>query len=97
MKDEFDSNFFKTEKKKVEYRWRKNDLKDGYPTLHITIPVPSEKLSKIFEIEKMLRELGLSCDHGYGEGCRDWEFDWSLEEKHFIWDEKKNKNIEIER
>lgn len=96
-KDELHPDFFKTKKKEVEYRWNRNDLKDGYPSLHITVPVPEEKLELIFKIEKLLSELGLTFDSGYGEGCRDWEFDWSLHGKHFIWDEKKNKNIEIKR
>jgi len=35
---------------------------------------------KLFEIEKLLRELGVSFDTGYdfGEKRRDWEMDWSL-------------------
>lgn len=35
---------------------------------------------KLFEIEKLLRELGVSFDSGYdfGEKRRDWEMDWSL-------------------
>jgi len=96
-KDKLNSDFFKTNKKKSEFRWTIHELKDGYPGLHITIPVPKEKLNLIFKIEKLLSELGLSFDSGYGEGCRDWEFDWSLKGKHFIYDEEKKKYIEIKR
>lgn len=44
-----------------------------------------------------MSELGIVFDSGYGEGCRDWEFDWSLQGKHFIFDEKDKKYEEIVR
>lgn len=43
-KEKLSPNFFKTDKKEVEYRWQRNDIVDDYPGLHITIPVPEEKL-----------------------------------------------------
>ena len=46
------------------------------PTL--SIPVKPKDLDKIFLIEKLLRELGVTFDTGYGCGERDWELDWSL-------------------
>ena len=36
-------------------------------------------LNKLFEIEKLFRELGIHFDTGAGCGGRDWEWDWSLE------------------
>jgi len=56
-----------------------------------------KKLELIFEIEEKMRELGIIFDSGYGRGCRDWEFDWSLQGKHFIFDEKEQKYKEIKR
>lgn len=32
----------------------------------------------LYEIEKKLRELGITFDTGAGFGGRDWEWDWSL-------------------
>jgi len=46
--------------------------------VHITIPAKGANLEKIFQAERLLTEAGLSFDTGYGSGCRDWEFDWSL-------------------
>jgi len=46
--------------------------------VHITIPAKGADLEKIFQAERLLTEAGLSFDTGYGGGCRDWEFDWSL-------------------
>lgn len=37
--------------------------------------VPIEKL---FEIEKLLHEIGVNFDTGAGFGYRDWQWDWSL-------------------
>lgn len=37
-----------------------------------------EELDKLFQVESLLRELGLSFDTGAGGGERDWEWDWSL-------------------
>ena len=97
-KEKIHPNFFKTSKKEVEYRWRRNDTVDNYPGLRITIPCSEEKkLELIFEIEEKMRELGIIFDSGYGRGCRDWEFDWSLQGKHFIFDEKEQKYKEIKR
>ena len=96
-KEKIHPDFFKTNKKEVEYRWRRNDAVDNYPSLCITIPCPEEKLELILEIEKKMAELGIVFDSGYGRGCRDWEFDWSLQGKHFIFDEKEQKYKEIKR
>jgi len=46
--------------------------------VHITIPVKGPDLEKVFQAEKLLFEAGVVFDTGYGDGCRDWEFDWSL-------------------
>jgi len=46
--------------------------------VHITIPAKGKDLEKIFQAERFLAEAGVSFDTGYGSGCRDWEFDWSL-------------------
>ena len=35
-------------------------------------------MEKLFEIERLMREIGVSFDTGAGCGCRDWEWDWSL-------------------
>jgi hypothetical protein len=37
-----------------------------------------EHLDKLFQAERLLRELGISFDTGAGGGERDWEWDWSL-------------------
>jgi len=50
--------------------------------VHISIPAKGENLSKIFKAERLLAEAGISFDTGYGSGCRDWEFDWSLKGAH---------------
>ena len=36
-------------------------------------------MEKLFEIERLMREMGVSFDTGAGCGCREWEWDWSLE------------------
>ena len=36
-------------------------------------------LEKLFEIERLFHEIGISFDTGAGGGQRDWEWDWSLE------------------
>ncbi|KKM87890.1 hypothetical protein LCGC14_1264340 [marine sediment metagenome] len=36
-------------------------------------------LRKLFEVERLLSELGVHFDTGSGCGGRDWEFDWSLQ------------------
>ena len=89
--------FFKTKKTEVEYKWVENSIVDGYPKLHISIPVPKEKLEQIFELEKLMAEFGIVFDSGYGEGCRDWEFDWSLQGNHFIYNKEKRKYQKINR
>jgi hypothetical protein len=38
----------------------------------------SEKMHKIFEVEKLLRELGVDFDTGTDFAYRDWCLDWSL-------------------
>lgn len=35
-------------------------------------------LAKLYEIQKLFREMGISFDSGAGGGVRDWEWDWSL-------------------
>ena len=34
--------------------------------------------SKLFQVERLLGELGIHFDTGAGFGYRDWEWDWSL-------------------
>lgn len=46
------------------------DLEGAYRHLHS---------GKIHEIEKALRDVGVTFDKGMGFGGRDWEWDWSLE------------------
>jgi hypothetical protein len=40
-----------------------------------------DELKKLFKVEKLLNEIGITFDTGYGfdSGARDWNFDWSLE------------------
>lgn len=40
-----------------------------------------EQLGTLFEVEQLLRRLGVTFDTGFafGSGTRDWEWDWSLE------------------
>jgi len=37
-----------------------------------------KKRDKLFRIEKLLHEIGIRFDTGFGCGGRDWEWDWSL-------------------
>ena len=37
-----------------------------------------EGQEKLFEIQKLFGEIGITFDSGTGSGCRDWEWDWSL-------------------
>jgi len=50
---------------------------------HIIISFDLEKLgdegrAKLFKIEKMFLDIGVSFDTGAGFGKRHWEWDWSL-------------------
>jgi len=50
---------------------------------HINVCFDLEKLGKegmdkLFQIEKLFLEIGVSFDTGAGFGGRDWEWDWSL-------------------
>jgi len=48
--------------------------------IHFNISTMSEEqLDKLFKVEQLLRELGVSFDTGAGNGERDWEWDWSLQ------------------
>jgi len=46
----------------------------------IEIPCEGENMDKLFKVEKLLREIGVSFDTGYDlvEHRRDWMFDYSL-------------------
>lgn len=90
-------DFFKTEKTEVEYKWTQKSTVDGHPKLHISIPVPKEKLEQMFKLEKLMREFGIVFDTGYGRGCRNWEFDWSLKGTHFVYNEERKEYVEIDR
>jgi hypothetical protein len=37
-----------------------------------------DKLDKLFQIELLFHEMGITFDTGAGFGGRDWEWDWSL-------------------
>jgi len=37
-----------------------------------------KKRDKLFKIEKLLYDIGVTFDSGAGFGGRDWEWDWSL-------------------
>lgn len=37
-----------------------------------------EQKEKLFKVEEILSEIGVSFDTGAGGGVRDWEWDWSL-------------------
>jgi len=37
-----------------------------------------KKRDKLFKIEKLLYDIGVTFDTGAGFGGRDWEWDWSL-------------------
>lgn len=37
-----------------------------------------DQFNKLAEVERLLSELGVAFDTGYGFGQRDWEWDWSL-------------------
>jgi hypothetical protein len=47
---------------------------------HVLIQFDLSKvpLKKLFAIEKLLLEIGVTFDTGAGFGFRDWEWDWSL-------------------
>lgn len=57
-------------------------------------------ISKLLQIEKLMRELGVSFDTGYGCEEIDWEFDWSLRGpiyvtfKKFVKDNPENRYME---
>ena len=69
---------------------------DGHMGLRIRIICPDDIfLSKIFDVEKQLREIGFHFDTGYGAG-RDWEFDWSLYGDHYEFDKTKKQYVKIE-
>jgi len=46
--------------------------------IKLMIPCKGENLRKIFEAMKLLAEAGVTFDCGYGQGCLDWNLDWSL-------------------
>lgn len=48
---------------------------------HILIQFDLSKIDvqKLFQVEKLLSEMGITFDTGAGFGYRDWEWDWSLE------------------
>ena len=48
-----------------------------------------KQLEHLFRAEKELRKAGVDFDTGYGCGCRDWEFDWSLKGAKVILKKKK--------
>ena len=82
-------------KPKVRYYWCTST--DGYPCLQIKIPIPDkETLEKIFNVERLLKEIGIRFDTGCG-GCRDWEFDWSLSGNHYAFNSIKGKWARIRR
>ena len=84
----------KKRKSKVQYFWHVDKI-DQFPSLTISIPVNDAMQKKrIFEIEKSLREIGIEFDTGYG-GNRDWEFDWSLSGRHFMYNHQKKRWVSI--
>jgi len=38
----------------------------------------TEGMEKLHEIETLFMEMGITFDTGFGFGCRDWQWDWSL-------------------
>lgn len=65
--------------------------------VRISIPVKGIKLKVLFEAEKSLRQAGLCFDTGYGGGCRDWEFDWSLTGAYVTFKKKLSEQEQVER
>lgn len=54
-----------------------------WPTAWATIKIDMrlmtpEQREAIWQAGSLLHDAGLHFDTGFGEGCRDWEFDWSL-------------------
>lgn len=37
-----------------------------------------EMLPTLFKIQELFNSIGIGFDTGYGDGVRDWEWDWSL-------------------
>ncbi len=73
---------------KVGFYWH-NTATDELPGLRINLVCPSsEDLEAVFAAEKALSRIGVHFDTGYG-GSRDWEFDWSLDGEHFVFNEEK--------
>lgn len=81
----------------IRYHWIRKTSTDSYPALQILIFASSDELlERIFDAEKVLTDIGIHFDTGYGY-ARDWEFDWSLTGEHYIFDEDKKEWIKIDR
>ena len=52
------------------------EVRIGFDTKKMT----KEQLGKLFEVQKLLSEIGVTFDTGFDCGSkeRDWEWDWSL-------------------
>lgn len=56
-------------------------------------------LAKLYQIQSLFSEMGISFDTGAGFGARDWEWDWSLKgpvkvfHKCFVKDNAKNRYV----
>lgn len=66
----------------VGIRWKENRLPGQmvYPDMESAVEAARKELQKghIFEIEKMMDEIGVGFDTGLGPSGRDWKWDWSL-------------------
>ena len=81
---------------KVKFYWNKSTI-DGFPSLRIKILVPDDSfLKQVYEAERMLNNIGIHFDTGYGN-ARDWESDWSLYGEHYLFNEETKKYEQIVR
>jgi hypothetical protein len=46
--------------------------------VRVTFPLTKSNLDRLFKIEELFAEMGITFDTGGGCGGRDWEWDWSL-------------------
>lgn len=48
--------------------------------VHVAFDCTGDKriLPVLFQIQELFNSIGIGFDTGYGDGVRDWEWDWSL-------------------
>lgn len=79
----------------VKYFWKK--CVDGNWGMTINIQCPDDETwEKVKAAENALSKIGITFDTGYG-GSRDWEFDWSLNGYHFVFNYETEEYEYVER